>query len=298
MRPQMFFEKVLDLPFDARFKSMEANYKRRLREAEKFLVANVSNYIFRVAGKDAWDLNVDIPSFACPFEQMWMEYPGPTYVVNDREGRIECNNPPRNLGALLRVYPNEDRSQIRVSILMAMETEDGAICPCAAKLEIVTDGDGQIIPMDVLVMRVHNSITSPTPTGAVDAMRSRLIPFLLGVSFMNCVNVARETREIAPIRAKGHGANARPAQPGVRYSVLNIGKMTNVLRDEGGAETHGLKRALHRCRGHFARYGPKYNRGRLFGKLEGRFWIPETERGNPEHGEVKHVYNVNPPDAA
>lgn len=36
---------------------------------------------------------------------------------------------------------------------------------------------------------------------------------------------------------------------------------------------------LSHVRGHFAKYGPAYNRGLLFGRIAGRFWIPSHVRG-------------------
>ena len=37
-------------------------------------------------------------------------------------------------------------------------------------------------------------------------------------------------------------------------------------------------------RGHFREYGDAYGKGLLFGKHEGRFFIPSFARGELEHG--------------
>jgi len=51
-------------------------------------------------------------------------------------------------------------------------------------------------------------------------------------------------------------------------------------------------RREHDVRGHFARYGPVYGRGKLFGKYEGCFWIPPMVRGNSDAGTVEKSYEV------
>ena len=47
-------------------------------------------------------------------------------------------------------------------------------------------------------------------------------------------------------------------------------------------------------RGHFASYGPDYGRGLLFGKHAGRFWHPQTTRGERAVGEARHDYRLVP----
>ena len=49
---------------------------------------------------------------------------------------------------------------------------------------------------------------------------------------------------------------------------------------------------LHVVRGHMARYGPKYDRGLLFGKYEGKFWIQPHAKGRAEVGERQHTYLI------
>lgn len=47
-------------------------------------------------------------------------------------------------------------------------------------------------------------------------------------------------------------------------------------------------------RGHFARYGPEFGRGLLFGKYSGKFWIPAHARGDGEHGDREVDYQMQP----
>jgi hypothetical protein len=43
---------------------------------------------------------------------------------------------------------------------------------------------------------------------------------------------------------------------------------------------------LHVRRGHWAHYGAQYGRGLLFGKLSGRFWVPDIEVGDEHNGSI------------
>jgi hypothetical protein len=52
------------------------------------------------------------------------------------------------------------------------------------------------------------------------------------------------------------------------------------------------ERARHIVRGHFAEYGMN-GKGKLFGKVAGKFWVPAHYRGNPELGEVDKSYRIH-----
>jgi hypothetical protein len=41
-------------------------------------------------------------------------------------------------------------------------------------------------------------------------------------------------------------------------------------------------------------YGPAYGKGLLFGKFEGRFWVPQFARGSKEFGETVKDYRLAP----
>lgn len=111
-------------------------------------------------------------------------------------------------------------------------------------------------------------------------------PAFMAISFMHCKNVAvQESPEDAPppkwIR--------RQRVPEVRYRVLDIEPMKQVLRTEGRIEETGLKKALHICRGHFATYTEEKP---LFGKVSGTFWVPQCIKGNHKHGTVVKDYSI------
>lgn len=113
---------------------------------------------------------------------------------------------------------------------------------------------------------------------------------LLALSFMHCKNVVRTDAT----EAEGPPAKwlRRMKQPTLRYHVLNINPMKEVLRKEGESETTGLKKALHICRGHFATYTADKP---LFGHFTGTVYKPAHIRGSKELGTVLKGYAVNEP---
>jgi hypothetical protein len=112
---------------------------------------------------------------------------------------------------------------------------------------------------------------------------------LRNLEMMSCKNVVLEARDNEPkqiLRAqKRHGVNAY----GYRYHVL-------VVRPPGapaGSLGHDVGvMPRHVCRGHFAEYGPEFNKGLLFGKYGGRFYIPPHLKGRLENGEVAKDYQI------
>lgn len=114
---------------------------------------------------------------------------------------------------------------------------------------------------------------------------------LLAICFAHCKNVRMvDGDQIAPKLAKSF--EKKHGRPPVIFKTLEIDPMREVLRREGQAETTGLKRALHICRGHFSTYTPERP---LFGKIAGQFWVPAHVRGRSSEGVVSKEYAVRAP---
>jgi hypothetical protein len=75
----------------------------------------------------------------------------------------------------------------------------------------------------------------------------------------------------------------------VRYRVLDIAPMRDVLDHEGEARSKGLRHALHICRGHFKTFTDE---APLFGKHTGQYWWPQHVRGHAGEGMVIKGYAV------
>lgn len=110
---------------------------------------------------------------------------------------------------------------------------------------------------------------------------------LLGtLNFLNCRNIEL----VEPRRPR---AEARKLQrTGITVREVNVFPTGKSVRGPGGERVGG--QPLTSVRGHFAEYGEQYGKGKLFGKLEGRFWIPQYARGEREAGEIEHTYKVRP----
>lgn len=118
-----------------------------------------------------------------------------------------------------------------------------------------------------------------------------LYPFLQAVAFTHLRNAT-----VAPVDppAKLSARHRRKhGKPLARYHTIEIEPLKVAL----AARRSGVRRgapvgaaALHIPRGHFAHYGQccetHERKGLLFGKHEGKFWIPEHLRGNAKAGVV------------
>jgi hypothetical protein len=130
----------------------------------------------------------------------------------------------------------------------------------------------------------------PDTRAFTDMIDNWLKPTFLALSFLHCRNVSIIEHATPPRVAAKRAKAGKPI--GVTYKTLVIDGMTNTLRTEGGIAQHGLKRALHICRGHFATYTAERP---LFGRVTGTVWKPMHTRGSKGRGEVKKDYRVDAP---
>lgn len=106
---------------------------------------------------------------------------------------------------------------------------------------------------------------------------------LLGaLNFCACRNVEL----VEPLRPRAE--RRRIARTGVTVNVISVFPVGRATRG-GGRSGAGVP--LSSVRGHFAEYGVN-GKGLLFGKLSGRFWIPQHARGSKELGESEHSYRL------
>lgn len=112
------------------------------------------------------------------------------------------------------------------------------------------------------------------------------VVLLSSLNFLGCRNV--EIVEQPQPRAERRRIERKGPRPTIHtINVFPAGKTT---RSPKGAPLGGLP--VTPVRGHFASYGEQYGRGKLFGKLEGRFWIPQHARGSADNGENRADYKL------
>lgn len=111
---------------------------------------------------------------------------------------------------------------------------------------------------------------------------------LIAFSFCHCKNVELVS---APVSRQVRRNAQRRNQPVFEHHHIVIDPIRRVLNNSGGFSQHGdVLKAMHICRGHFARYGEQYGTGKLFGKHEGTFWVSQHVRGKLERGVVTKDY--------
>lgn len=119
-------------------------------------------------------------------------------------------------------------------------------------------------------------------------VQRRIFPFLFGLSLLACKNVTTELVEVSPQLQKAR--IRRGKQPLKNHYVLNVSTTRKANQPASGEKGEDVtKKRLHTVRGHLA----DYTKGAgLFGKYQGRFWVPAHTRGSLEQGEIKKSYAV------
>jgi hypothetical protein len=117
-----------------------------------------------------------------------------------------------------------------------------------------------------------------------------LFPVLLAISFMHCKNV--QLRKEAPAEALSRNHRRKHGRELVRFHTLEIEPLRRLLDQNRPAGAHGLRNALHICRGHFKTFSPE---APLLGRHTGTYWWAPHMRGSPEEGVVAKDYRINAP---
>lgn len=233
-------------------------------------------------------------NIAPPFTQWFMEWPSPGYW--NRAGEIAIGM----IGVYFEAFETEQflkdsrhsamfRSDIEAhggSVRWVLRTvelftlaSNGVPCTSTASATILVGQHGECLGLYVSSWDGH------------EADETTSMPALMALSFMNCKNVSKTDATVT--EGPPEKWLRRQKLPKLRYHVLDITPMKDVLHREGGIETNGIKKALHICRGHFATYTEDKP---LFGNFVGTVWKPSHVRGDIKHGAVVKDYSVTPPE--
>jgi len=265
-------------------------YRNGCQQAVFVVADNVSDYYWS-SPKESWSTRADFPSclpFANCVHVEWSSVRTSTGGV-----RVRTEN-----GCLLTASDRIDDDQsgnfddladdVRW-IVQASFTEvfKGEFFYVAPFVQLTIDYDGNVSP--AAIRGIHAN-SAEAKQAIADSMHCRLHIPLLAMSFANCKNVTRTEltgKEVEPDRPWVRKHNP----PQIKYHVLNINPMKEVLRTEGRSDEVGIQKALHLCRGHFAHYTEEKP---LFGKYAGQFWVPQHTRGKAERGMVLKDYSIGP----
>ena len=113
---------------------------------------------------------------------------------------------------------------------------------------------------------------------------------LFGCSLLHCKNVTERHQRLSRPQSR---LRERKNLPPIVWKTLVVGPMPKPMTADDVADSLDERhsRRLHMVRGHFREYGTN-GRGKLFGKISGRFWIPPTVKGTAHAGLVIKDYRM------
>lgn len=264
----------------------------------------------------------EFPCLAPPWPVFWMEYPSVSgkqrrgVLVRDVTDTINATKDDAFGGSIKDARANgfEGEPKWVIELCVVAEDERHNICGPVGWLVLALDDHGMVVgnrwvlgtPMGPKVrpeFQLYNGQTFDD-TWLIAA----LLPAFQSISFLHCKNMVVDRIEPpAKLSAKHRRRHGRPL---LRYQQvrLEVPRAPTRRRGEGSGSELGPP-ALHIVAGHMAHYGdchvPRpgcpqehgYDRcmgcgghtphGKLFGKHEGMYWVPQMSRGNPTRGEVK-----------
>lgn len=269
------------------------HYLNSLKEAERFHVDNIANYIHEtflpaVDGPLDFDVPNEIPNIAPLAGMMWFEMRGD---LREREKN--------NLsGCLLAVAYDAKEDEIdktvpenaRWIVIGTLFTYvDGTFFSGNVCHGLVIGFDGK--PLAVRALKSPFLSEGEYRDIQQDVEQKNLNPCLLtalfAICFCHCKNITIEAEKIS---RQVRRAAERAKEPVLTFKTINIHPVRKVMTEEGHVESQGIKRALHICRAHFAHYTEEHP---LFGKYTGTFYKPMHVRGSLESGVVIKDYNVH-----
>ncbi len=287
--------------------------------SEKLDFTNIANY-FAAHPQNVWVSEDDIPNWAPPFSNFFVEWAEPKHwnidgelVTQEHSGQSgihvmaahvtdeDRDDRPSWLKLIARFAGGDERmipESCREKMLESLPNSKWVLC-CSSWTSIAARPIcGHPLWMGnihYLFVRPDGSLYSKwgisfTPVFFRDqnAFWTPINILGLGLSFMHCKNVTvnEHADRRSPRWHEQHGI------PICKFKTLDINPMREVLRRDGKSDEVGLQRALHICRGHFATYTEEHP---LFGKYVGTFFRPAHVRGQSEAGVVVKDYKPGVP---
>lgn len=267
----------------------------RTRELPVIVADNVAAY---VRDSDREYRVGDFPCLAPPFHWAWIEYPSSSF--NQRRA---CYVLGFDLAAE-DVETDELRGMVGDAIVAAGKESPGEKARFALVVVVFTD-DGEHVggPLGTIIfildergkdlgnrwfLRNKNigwhHVGAPTDREAASLfLFAASLPALQTIAFMHCKNVVVEHgHRDAPLAKK---YRKRTGHDPLAWKTVRL-ELPRKDGGSGGRTGTGITPDLHIVSGHFAHYGdccptthePK---GKLFGRLEGVYWVPQHLAGDP-----------------
>lgn len=288
--------------------------RKQLESSQLIVIDNVAAYHFqdlqrRLKGKEMMTVS-DFPNVMLPFESTFLEMRvrnNPSFEATFEEcgvlaemvkpEKIDFSQLGLSSDRAKETFLKRDVTYLMICQFFAYGRRLGRKSVLSASFIFPVNPDGQILPLDEKFPVIGGVYLTPDVQNEEETrkditfyiLETYIFPCLLALSFMHCRNVKVLTER--PPEKLSRKYERRTGKPLLKYRVLQIDHMKQVLEREGGASSQGLKKALHICRGHFKQYG-RDGKGLLFGKYTATVWIPMHTRGNAEEGVVVKDYDV------
>ncbi len=299
--------------FDSQKEDIDIEFMTgKLRAAQLVVIDNVAEYHFNDLKKIVGMKTSDFPNVMLPFECTFLEM----RIHSKIEGVFEQFGllaDMLTLDSFLSIQPSNGGTSVSEDVwqgtkpayilrgMMFAYNRKGQVQhnrpEMIASIGLPVNSEGEVLATNGNTFLGVGAVYAPDKKQQTEATRE-LLPFLMGtyiypcllaLSFMHCRNIKTRTELPPPKLSKKH--MKKTGQPLLRYRVLEIDPMKQVLDQEGRVSEQGLKKALHICRGHFKTYG-KDGHGLLFGKHQTTVWIPMHTRGDIKQGAVVKDYAV------
>jgi hypothetical protein len=217
-----------------------------------------------------WDSCSHLP---IPFSKFWVEGPG---LGNDRWGAH----------VLTRDLVDKKKKADCHCVMSSDEHGPARL----GHFEFVLHSDGN--PIGSPTIRIGRAATNFHGEDRVKMLVNGIGGMVMDtLMILGCKNVGLRENEFeakdAQRAAKRHGG----VPGGYRYHTLVV--RPPGAKSDADAQDIGLM-PRHVCRGHFAEYGPQFNKGLLFGKYAGRYYIPPHLKGDVKNGITEKDYQIPP----
>jgi len=261
------------------------------------LIDNVAQYYWVGTKQEYWQLERDFPNLAPPWPVFWVEHHMARTCrseIGDRDLRDTIGSKAK-IGVLVHAFTRDQVYEMGADNRLG----DGAHWLLWMELFVNYDASSSRHiqgPHGSCFVQVDAEGRALGPPGMHDYgdhpehiknLITLFNPTLLAISFLHCKNVTVEDQSMDKPLAKKY--RSQYGREPARWKTLVIEPLKQILRKEGRADTNGLAKAMHICRGHFADY--RNGRG-LFGKYKQLVWMPMTIRGTKGEKPAKREIEV------
>lgn len=272
--------------FNKNKKRITPEVLEKLKIAQVVNITNVSDYVFGHP-QEIWTIHDDVPNFAPPFYNMWLEWNAPKFSnINGRIKEAPKDTTKCKIAAHLQSVKNKENGGWLVSCDVLMQRPDRLIVVLGCiRLVVLEDGTtGEEAPIAIL----NPDILSEDNHEAIAADIGLQVAIVgIAISFMHCKNTI--LKQVSHPQKLQQARIKKGWKPLIRYHMLEIRPIKRILEEEGSVSKNGIQKALHICRGHFKDY--REGKG-LFGKYKDMYWWDMHTRGDMDNGLVVKDYKV------